>query len=105
MLWGHSFLDSYICPLVSEAGLEACAGFLERGTVPAHQWVELGVGPHVGRVVSRGMSVGSCGLRKPLDILSVDGWVWLCFYPVSCFNLRCLCTGAYKLLDEARSSC
>lgn len=74
MLWDHNFLDSCICPLVSEAGLEACSGFLESGTVPAHQWVELGLGPHVGRVVSTGMSVGSCGLRRPLDILSVDGW-------------------------------
>ena len=73
MLWDHRFLDSCICPLVSEAGLEACAGFLERGTVPAHQWVELGLGPHVGRVVSRGMSVGSCGLGMTLGIVSAGG--------------------------------
>lgn len=27
-LWDCSFLTSAVCPLVSEAGLEACSGFL-----------------------------------------------------------------------------
>ena len=31
MLQDHSFLLSGVCPLVGEAGLEACAGFLVGG--------------------------------------------------------------------------
>ena len=37
-------------------------------------WVELGLGPLVGKAMSRGMSRGSCGLRKSLGSLSTDGW-------------------------------
>ena len=40
--------------------------------MPAHWWVELGLGPLVGRVMSRGLSRGGCGLRKSLGSLS--GW-------------------------------
>ena len=32
------------------------------GPVAGHWWVELGLGPQVGRAVSRGGSRGSCGL-------------------------------------------
>ena len=62
----HAFLASGVCPLVGEAGLEACAGFLVEGLVPVHWWVELGLGPLVGRAVSMGVSRGSCGLRNSL---------------------------------------
>ena len=37
-------------------------------------WVELCLGPLVGRAVSRGTSKGSWGLRKSLWCLSADGW-------------------------------
>ena len=41
------------------------------GLVPAHWWMELGLGLLVGRTMYR----GSCGLRKSLGIiLSADGW-------------------------------
>ena len=42
--------------------------------MPAHWWVELGLGPPVGRAVSKGMSRGICWLRKSLGSLSADGW-------------------------------
>ena len=42
--------------------------------MPAHWWVELGLGSLVSRAMSRGMSRGSCGLRKSLGSLSVDAW-------------------------------
>ena len=42
--------------------------------MPAHWWVELGLGLLVGRAVCRGMSRGDCGLRMSLGSLSSDGW-------------------------------
>ena len=63
-LLGHSFLTSGVCLMVGEADLEACSGFLVEGQVPSHLWVDLGLGPLVGRAISRGMSRGGCGLRK-----------------------------------------
>ena len=42
--------------------------------MPAHWWMELGLGPLVGSSMSRGVSRGGCGLRKPLSSLSADGW-------------------------------
>ena len=36
--------------------------------------MELGSGPLVGRVMSKCVSGGSCGLRKSLGRLSADGW-------------------------------
>ena len=46
------FLACDVCPLVGKAGLEACASFLQEGLVPAPWWVELGLVPLVGRVIS-----------------------------------------------------
>ena len=57
-----SFLGSNVCPLVSEAGLVQASW--QEGLVPAHWWVELGLGLLVGRAMSRGVSRGTCGLRK-----------------------------------------
>ena len=53
---------------MGEAGLEACAGFLVGGASACP--LVGGVGPLVSRDVSR----GGCGLRKPLGSLSTDGW-------------------------------
>ena len=44
------------------------------GLVTAHWWVEEGLGPLVGRVVSRGVSRGGCVFNKILGSLSTDGW-------------------------------
>ena len=60
-------------PPVGEVGLEASASFLWEGPVPAHWWVVLGPGPLVGKAMSRGVSIGSCGLRKSLGSLSAGG--------------------------------
>ena len=38
--------------------------------MPARWWAELGLGPLVGRAMSR----GGCELRKSLGSLSADGW-------------------------------
>ena len=38
-LWTH-----FCSPLVGEADLEACSGFLVGGAVPLHWWLELGLG-------------------------------------------------------------
>ena len=64
-LQDHSFLASGICPLVGEAGLEACAGFLVGGAQS---------GPLMGRAMSRGMSRDDCGLKKSLASLFTQGW-------------------------------
>ena len=40
----------------------------------AHWWVELGLGPLVGKALSGGVSRGGCGLRKTLGSLSAYGW-------------------------------
>ena len=40
--------------------------------MPVHWKMELSFGPLVVKAVSRGMSVGSCGLRKFLGNLSAD---------------------------------
>ena len=42
--------------------------------MPAPWWVELGLGPLVGRAMSNGVPSGGYGLRKSLGSLSVDGW-------------------------------
>ena len=44
------------------------------GVLLAHWWVELGLGPLMGRVMSRGMSTGGCRLRESLGSWSADGW-------------------------------
>ena len=46
-------LASGVCLLVGEIGSEACADFLVKGLVPAHWWVDLGLIPLVGTVMSR----------------------------------------------------
>ena len=43
--WDCSFLASSVCSLVSDAALEACAGFQVRRTMPVYRWLELGLGP------------------------------------------------------------
>lgn len=40
----------------------------------AYWWVELGLDPLVGRVMSKGVSRGGCGHRKSLNSMSVNGW-------------------------------
>ena len=62
------------------------------GLVPALWWVQLGLVPLVGRTVSRGMFIGSCGFRLTLYSLSADGGT--VFPPYWWFGLRCLSTGA-----------
>ena len=59
---------------MDEAGLEASAGFLEGEVSACPLAVELGLGPLVGRTVSRGVSRGGFGLRKSLGNLSDVGW-------------------------------
>ena len=53
--------------------------------MPAHWWVEPGLGPLMGRAKSRGVSKDGCGLRKSLGCLSADAWgcvrVPLAFWP------------------------
>lgn len=44
------------------------------GLVPAHWWVELSLVLLVDRAVSKGVSIGSCGLRMTLGIVSAGGW-------------------------------
>ena len=41
--------------------------------MPTHYCVEVGLGPLVGRAVSRRMSRGDSGLRKSLGSLFADG--------------------------------
>lgn len=36
--------------------------------------MKLGLGPLVGRAVSRSKSIGGCGLQNSLGRLSADGW-------------------------------
>ena len=65
----------------------------------AHWWVELRLGPLVGRAVPRGMSGGDCGLRKSLGSLSVDAWgcvpaLWVAWPEVSpCWSLQAVRRG------------
>ena len=88
-LQDFSFLASGACPLVVEAGLETCAG--------------VGLGPLVGRAMSRGVSRGVCGLRKSLGACLLMGGA---VSPLSLlFGLRHSSTRAYRLLGGARSWC
>ena len=64
-----SFLTFGIGPLVDEAGLEFCAGFLAGGG----WWVELDLGPLVGKALLRFISRGGCGLKKTIGSLSANG--------------------------------
>ena len=57
---------------MGEADLAASVGFLVGGA-NAHQLVGAGLGPLVGRAMSRGFSRGTCELRKSLDSLSANG--------------------------------
>lgn len=67
----------------------------------AQGFVKLGLGPLVGKTVSRGMSGGTCGPRNSFGSLLLMGWaVSLCSL---LFGLRCPSTGTYKLVDGARS--
>lgn len=52
--------------------------------------------------MSRGMSKGSCGLRKSLGSMSADEWG--CCLPCWCFGLSCPSIGSYRLLGGS-SSC
>lgn len=92
------FLCPSFYPLLCEAGLESCAGFLVgKGQGLPTGKVDLGLGP--ARVMSRGV----CGLRKSLDSLSADeGTV---SPPSEVFGLRCPSIGAYRLLGGASSWC
>ena len=69
--------------------------------MPAHWWVGLGLVPLEGRAVSRGVfrvAVGSGRLQAAC--LLMGGAVFL---PCWFFGLRRLSTGAYRMLDGARS--
>ena len=67
MLWDCVRLSSGVCPLVGEAGLETCGGFLVGGPwiwVLAQWWAGL----------CQGVSRGGCELRESLGRLPVVGW-------------------------------
>ena len=78
-----NFLASGVCPLVGEAGLEVCAGFLAGRVSACPQVGGAGCWPSGGQGHSRGMSRCSCGLRKSLGSLSAEGW-GMCPHPASC---------------------
>ena len=44
------------------------------GLVPAHWWVNLALGPLVGKAMSRGVFGSNCELRVTSGSLSDDGW-------------------------------
>ena len=62
--------------------------------MPAHWWVELGLGLLLGRAVSRGMSRGGCELSKSLSTLSTDGCG--CVPTMYFVGLRHTSTGDYS---------
>ena len=77
MVWpasqDHSFLSSGVSPLVAEAGLETCAGFLERRASAC---------PLVGRAGSWPSGGQGCVQRQlwalqSFGSLSADGWGWV----------------------------
>lgn len=71
--------------------------------MPADGWVELGPGPLVGRMVSRVMSRGDCGIRKSFGNLSANGQsrvpAWVVVWPEASGS------EAYRLLSGARCCC
>ena len=73
------------------------------GLMPAHWWV-VGLVPLVGRAMSNGVFIGSCGLRKTLSSLNVCWRVGLHSYPVGClaWGIPTLWV-AFGLLGRARS--
>ena len=75
--------------------------------MPALWWVELGLGPPVGRPMLRGASRGGCMFRKSLGSLFADwGWGWgAVFLPFWVFCLRLTITETYGLMGEARCWC
>ena len=66
----------------------------------AHWLVGLGLGPLVGRVMSKRVSRGGCGHRKSLNCMSVKGWG--CVPPSPLVGQKCPSTGDYRLLHRAR---
>ena len=70
--------------------------------MPALWWVEMGHSSLADRDMSRGVSVGGCGLRKSLGSLSADGCGCV---PTLLFDLKSPSTEAYRLLHRARSWC
>ena len=72
-LWDRGFLAFDVCFLVSEAGLEASAGFLE-GMAVACPLTGESLGPLVDWTISRGMSWDDCGLKKSSGSLFIHGW-------------------------------
>ena len=82
-LWDHNFLPSGACPLVGEAGLEACAGFLVRGASACllvggpGSWSSCGQGHVKGCVYSWLWAQEVFGQH-------VCWWVWLYSHLVCC---------------------
>ena len=70
--------------------------------MPALWWVEMGHGSLADRDMSRGVSVGGCGLRKSLGSLSAVGCGCV---PTLLFDLKGPSTKDYRLLHGARSWC
>lgn len=82
--------------MVDKAGPESCAGLVV-GVVGAFPLVvDLGLGPLVGRVMSRYLFRGVCGLMKTLGSLSADQLG--CVPVMSVFGLRHSTIAAYRLL-------
>ena len=78
-----SFLPSGVCPLEGEARLEPSAVLLLGRAMSAQGWVVMGLGPLMGR----GMSRGGYGLRKFLKQL-VYWWLGLYHPPMLVFWLE-----------------
>ena len=63
--------------------------------MPARWWVEVVLGPLVGKGMSWCMSRGGCGITASFGGLSADGWASV---PAELLCLRRPSTGAYRLL-------
>lgn len=59
---------------MGEPGVELVQASWWEGLVTDYWWIDLGLGPLVGSAMSKGVSRGSCGLRKSLGCLSGDEW-------------------------------
>ena len=72
-----------------------------KGLVPAHWWVQLGLVPLVGRVLSGAVLIRQLWAPENfINSLSADGWGCV---PALLFGLRHPSTGACSLLGGARS--
>lgn len=61
--WDCGFLESGVCPLVAEAGLVIEQASWGAGPGTLLWWMELGLGPSLGRAASRYESEAAVGLE------------------------------------------